>query len=97
MLPRWNFAFDVLSRQIREVVVDWKPLIGPAQWPHEVADRINQVLFCGTMPQVEHDRLRDFLSKSGKNRRGAPIRKPTDARIEEAFALAMCAPSFQWY
>lgn len=97
MLPRWNFAFDVMSRQIREVVVDWKPLIGSAEWPHEVADQINQVLYGGTMPQAEHDRLRAFLSRTGPNHRGAPVRKPTDARIEEAFALAMCAPSFQWY
>lgn len=97
MLPRWNFVFDVMSRQIREVVVDWKPLIGSAQWPHEIADRINQMLFCGTMPQAEYDRLRDFLSRSRSIARGIPVRKPTDTRIEEALALAMCAPSFQWY
>ncbi len=87
MLPRWNFMLNTMAGGVREINFDWQALLQQARTPATIVDRMNQVFFCGELPQMERDRLTAFLSAQ-------PL---DDNRLRGSIALAMCTPAFQWY
>lgn len=87
MLPRWNFALNMMSGGLREITFDWRAVIGSANTAQKVVDRLNNVFFAGEQTQAEKDRMKSFLTYGVLN----------DNRLRGAIALSMCSPSFQWF
>ena len=86
MLPRWNFAALMTTGGITNVNFDINAFLQGAVGGDAVADRIDMALFGGLMPAAEKNVIRNYL---GAN--------PTPTVSAEAVALAISAPSYQWY
>lgn len=90
LLPRWNFAFTLLNNQTTGVTVDAAVVTAfyaGAATADAMADRINQAIFFGEMPEYDRLRIRDYLLPN----------PPSARRQSDAIALAFSSPSFQWY
>lgn len=85
-LPRWNMLTDLGVGDSRIIFV-MREVFDGAESAEEIADRLDELLHAGEMPQAEKDALIDYMSP------GPP---DTDRKLE-AMALAFSAPSFQWY
>lgn len=86
MLPRWNLASNLMSNSITNLSTNTSAFLQGATGQDAVANRIDQALFGGLMPAAEKNVIKNYL---GPN--------PTLATSAEAIALALSAPSFQWY
>jgi hypothetical protein len=87
VLPRWNSGFSLMANQVGGVSINLTALLNGANTAATIAARINSLLFAGQMPTNELTALENYLLPN----------PPTTARIQDAFGLAMAAPSFQWY
>ena len=87
ILPRWNFALNLMSDGVYGMMVDINALAGLATDMNSIVDRINTLIFGGEMLAEDKVELIRFL-------RAKPI---DEDRIRAAFALAIASPSFQWY
>lgn len=87
MLPRWNFALNLMSGGLREIYFDWKTILGTAPTPDQAVDRLNGIFFAKELSQPEKDRLKSFVSAGTLD----------ENRMRGSIALAMCSPAFQWY
>lgn len=87
VIARWNFAAALMKDAIADVTTDVEILLAGAITADQVADKINEVVCGGALTVVERNRIRDYLLPG----------IPTKAKKAEAVALAISAPSFQWY
>lgn len=86
LLARWNFGASLMNSEYSQVTVDDVTLLAGATTPQQIADRINQILFCGRIAAADLQQVLSYL--------GAV---PTAALKREAIGLAVASPSFQWY
>jgi hypothetical protein len=87
ILPRWNFGASLLNGNVSGVAVDQAAFFAGLSTAQQMADQIDTAMFGGEMPAPEKNRIRTFLLPDA----------PTAARKRDAIALAIGAPSFQWY
>ena len=87
ILQRWNFASFLTTRAADPLRVDVAPLM---QTPtaEAVTDAILWRVFGGAATPELRERLRAYLATAGAI---------NDARVREAFALALSSNEFQWY
>ncbi|GMU32742.1 MAG: hypothetical protein AMXMBFR20_06140 [Planctomycetia bacterium] len=86
MLPRWNMAAELMNNGITHLNVNIATFLQGATTGTAVADRIDQALFGNLMPSNEKSVILGYL---GAN--------PNSTTSAEAVALALSAPSYQWY
>ena len=86
-LPRWNFAFNLANSSITGAAVDAAVLAAGATTAAAVANRIDQLVFCGEMPADDKAALLAYLQPD----------PPPLARIRDAFGLAVASPAFHWH
>lgn len=87
VLPRWNFAAELMNGDLDGVTVDIDAFLAGASTADQIASRINAMMFGGTMPPAEENRIRDYLLPD----------LPSVQKKREAVGLAIAAPSYQWY
>jgi hypothetical protein len=92
VLVRWNFGASLTAGTtatpgLGGAVLDDAAFFSGATTAEQMADRINDRLFAGRMPQNERDRVRDALLPN----------TPSVTRRRDAIGLAIGSPSFQWY
>ena len=86
LLPRWNFAADVIDQDESHVILD--PAVDdPSGSPAAIVARIDALLLQGRMSDTTRERLEAFL-RSGRS---------TRRRVREAIGLAVASPDFQEY
>jgi hypothetical protein len=90
-LPRWNFAFQLSNSSVGGAVVDLTALLGGANTPATIADRIDVLVFSGEMPAADKAALVTYLRPSGT------ATTPSTSQIRDAFGLALASPAFQWH
>lgn len=86
ILPRWNFAIDLMNNGLQSVTVDTAAFLQGADTGQAVADRIDMAFFGGLMPPGEKTVILNYLGAS-----------PSLATSAEAIALTISSPGFQWY
>jgi hypothetical protein len=86
-LPRWNFAFNLANSSITGAAVDAAVLTAGATTAAAVANRIDQLVFCGEMPADDKAALLTYLQPD----------PPSLTRIRDAFGLAVASPAFHWH
>jgi hypothetical protein len=94
LLPRWNFGASLMQGSYSGVTVDTTnagPLLAGATTAQQVADRIDALMFNGTMVATDKSQILAFLQPV------APATVPSQTQIKEAFGLAIGSPSFQWH
>jgi hypothetical protein len=87
LLPRWNFGSLMMSGSLPGVTVDLNAFLNGASTAAAIAARIDQVMFGGRMPAADRNRIVQYLQPD----------PPSNARIQEAVALAIASPGYQWY
>jgi hypothetical protein len=87
VLPRWNFAAELLNGDLDGVSVDIDAFLGGASTAQEIANKIDLMMFGGALPSAEKNRIRDYLLPD----------PPSTQRKREAVGLAVSTPTFQWY
>ncbi|HWL92402.1 MAG TPA: DUF1800 domain-containing protein [Phycisphaerae bacterium] len=87
LLPRWNFGASLLNGNVVGATVNINPFLAGATTAAQVADRIDDALFGGTMPANQKSRITQYLLPDN----------PTTQRKRDAVGLAIGAPAFQWY
>lgn len=87
LLPRWNFALNLMSDGVNEMLVDIDGLIGTATTASQITQVISNTVFAGEVVPNDLHQILYYLSV-------LPI---NDERIRGAFALAISSPTFQWY
>jgi hypothetical protein len=87
IIPRWNFGASATNGNVSGVAIDVTGFFGGLSTATQMADRINQAMFAGEMPQAERDRIATYLLPNA----------PSTQRMKDALGLAIGAPSFQWY
>jgi uncharacterized protein (DUF1800 family) len=89
ILLRWNYLNQtLLAPTSGAIVVDVTPLMTSLA-PGDIADAINRRAFVGEMPADLKARITAYLAAGGAT--------VTQARVREAFALALSSSAFQWY
>lgn len=86
ILPRWNFGSSLMSGKLRGITADMSILNGEVK-VDRIAERIDALLFGGHMAARDKQSLMDFMLPNN----------PGEARVREAFGLAISSPGFQWY
>ncbi|MBS1719215.1 MAG: DUF1800 domain-containing protein [Armatimonadetes bacterium] len=89
LLPRWNFGFRVTqtgSLAISGITSNVTSLVTGLTTANAIAQRINQLLFQGSLPAARVTALATYL--------GTGV--PSAAKIRDAFGLALNLPEFQW-
>ncbi len=87
MLPRWNFAFSLLNRELPGINVDLQGLLGDARSAQAIANRVDTKFFGGEMPVEEKDALVAYLLPNN----------PPVGKIRDGLGLAAAMPGFQWF
>lgn len=87
LLPRWNFGFSMMANQIGGLTPDMGYLTGGATRAADIADRINQLAFGGSLPRADRDALVQYMLPD-------PV---SNTRTRDGFALALALPGFQWF
>lgn len=87
LLPRWNFGFLLTAGVLTGANFDLAAYLQGATTAAQIADRIDQTFFAGRMPAAEKTAVQGYMGAG----------TPSNAIAREAIALAMTAPSFQWY
>jgi uncharacterized protein (DUF1800 family) len=90
-LPRWNFAFQLANNSVSGVVVDVPGLMVGATSAIQVADRIDDLIFAGEMPDADKMALISYL------RPGGSATAPSTSQVRDALGLAIASPAFQWH
>lgn len=92
-LPRWNFAFELVPTtglvggSLNGVVTDVGPVLGGVSSSGEILDRISQILFRGELSDTTRGRINEYLATTTL----------TQQYRNEAVAMALASPDFQWY
>jgi uncharacterized protein (DUF1800 family) len=92
-LPRWNFGAELVTTSggagngITGVAVDVAGLLGTANTPAEVVNRLDARLTRGAMSTMDRNTIQSFLAQTAL----------TTTRRADAAGLAVDSPSFQWY
>ncbi len=86
VLQRWNFCSFLASQTAGNIVIDVAPLM-QTPTPPAIAEAIGRRMFADDMPAELHGRVVAYLSAGTL----------TQARVREAFALALSSTHFQWY
>lgn len=87
MLPRWNFGLMLPQSYVWGLNVDIPGLLAGASSPLATLNRIDSLLFGGSLKSRDRATLRDFLAIDPSN----------PYRIQATFALALTLPAYQWY
>lgn len=87
MLPRWNFAGELLQGVIWDTVVNTNTFFAGAASAADCVAIINNKIFLGDLDPFDQQKLTDFLAVSPSN----------STRRAETLALALSAPQMQWY
>lgn len=87
LLSRWNFGASLGGNAVTGVTIDAAGFFAGLGTADAMAQRINQAMFAGRMPQAEQARIRDYLAQ-------APASLTTQ---REALGLAIGSPAFLWY
>jgi hypothetical protein len=99
MLPRWNFGARLMSTANSNngdwwntttqlgIRVDEAALLSGATTAQTIADRLNQAVYAGSLPQADVDRIKSYLGTT----------TPTQQTKREAIGLAVSLPTFQWF
>lgn len=86
VLARWNFAASLTNHNISNALINIPAFLQGATTQQQIADRMDQAIFGGTMPTEEKAVILNTLGASPNNR-----------TIQDALGLALSAPSYQWY
>jgi hypothetical protein len=86
ILQRWNFCSFLTNLASGAIIVDVTSLMTDST-PIGITEALNRRVFAGDMPADLKAHITAHLS-------AAPV---TQARVREAFALALSSTSFQWY
>ena len=86
-LPRWNFAFNLANGSISGAAVDAAAIMAGATTAADIANRIDQLVFSGEMPDDDKAALVAYLQPD----------PPSLSRIRDALGLAVASPAFQWH
>jgi uncharacterized protein (DUF1800 family) len=90
-LPRWNFAFQLANGSVSGAAVDVPGLMaGATASVSQAADRIDDLVFGGEMPDADKQALMTYLRPSSGT-------APSLTQIRDAVGLAIASPAFQWY
>jgi len=88
VLPRWNYAASLPNNSVGGATVDVTALIGGATTAQKIADRLDQLFFCGEMPVADKTALINYLKPD-------PVTSTT--KMRDAIGLALGSPGFHWY
>ena len=87
LLPRWNFMEAFTRGAVDDISIDVDSLLAGATTPQEITEKINEVMFGGTMTAAEISAVQNYVA-------AGPFEL---IRIQDAIALALSSPTFQWY
>lgn len=87
ILPRWNYGATIVPGSASNVLIDVAAFFSGLTTAAQIANKIDQAMFCGTMLPADKTAVETYLGAGN----------PSTSRRNEAIGLAIGAPSFQWY
>lgn len=87
LLWRWRFAASLMYNEMTGVEVDVERLMFGAWSIEQIVDRIDSIVFGGTMPMMTRVLLEDYLRANN----------PTTGVMAEALGLAISSAEYQWF
>lgn len=87
LLWRWRFAASLMYNEMTGVEVDVPRLMFGARNVEQIADRIDSIVFGGTMPMMMRVLLEDYLRANN----------PSNGVMAEALGLAISSAEYQWF
>ena len=87
LLPRWNFAINLLTNAIQHTTTNTATLFAGATTSDGAMNRLDSLCYGGAMPSSEKNRIKQYMLPD----------PPSELRMREAAALVLSSPSFQWY
>lgn len=87
LLWRWRFAASLMYNEMTGVEVDVQRLMFGAWSIGQIVDRIDSIVFGGTMPAMTRALLEEYLR----------VNNPSTGVVAEAIGLAMSSETYQWF
>jgi uncharacterized protein (DUF1800 family) len=87
LLWRWRFAASLMYNEMTGVEVDVQRLMFGAWSIGQIVDRIDSIVFGGTMPAMTRVLLEDYLK----------VNNPSTGVVAEAIGLAVSSEAYQWF
>ncbi len=87
LLPRFNFAADLLEGEISGVRFKLETFLQGAEDTEQIIARLDEALFDGLIDPYDKASIAEYLQPD----------PPTPGRTREAVAIALSSPGFQWY
>lgn len=87
ILPRWNYGATLVPGSASNILIDVAGFFSGLTTAAQIADKIDQAMFCGAMLPADKAAVLDYLGTGN----------PSNSRRNESIGLAIGSPSFQWY